>query len=416
MRCIALLLAIVFMLGITTACARATPSPPAPAAQPPAPLPTPTPTPKRFEMPKVLVWTAYDVGSAGYAQTASIGAVAMRRHGITFRIVPAGTDVGRQTPLVQQRAQVGALGIASFLSQEGVMEFASTEWGPQEVYIIGAAWGDFNTGNVMCAADAGIKTISDLRGKRIAWVVGSPALNLNMTAFLAAAGLTWKDVTRVDFPSWGASTRAVIEGKADCAIASTNSGASYELANSPRKYYPPPLPRPEEDPQAWQRLKKHAPYFEYHEATVGAPPVSKENPHRGATYGYPILTVYRWLDEDLVYEVAKLVYESWPEYKDAYPGNEGFALERQVLKWVLPYHPGAVRYFKEKGVWTDEHERHNQELIRRQKVLLQAWEQALAEAAAKEVPAAQFPDLWMRIRAEALKRAGLDPYWEEKFW
>jgi hypothetical protein len=67
-------------------------------------------------------------------------------------------------------------------------------------------------------------------------------------------------------------------------------------------------------------------------------------------------------------------------------------------------------------VWTDEHERHNQELIRRQKVLLQAWEQALAEAAAKEVPAAQFPDLWMRIRAEALKRAGLDPYWEEKFW
>src|SRR3989338_1890221 len=183
-----------------------------------------------FRMPRALVWTAYDVGSAGYSQAASIGHVMQQKEGVTLRVIPAGNDVARQIPLVRRTAQFGALGNAFFLSQEGVMDFAAPEWGPQQVRIIAAAWADFNTGVASCAADAGIKTVFDFKGKRIAWVVGAPALNLNMTAYLAAAGLGWSDVQKLDFPSWGASGRAVIEGKADCWIASTNSGPVYELA------------------------------------------------------------------------------------------------------------------------------------------------------------------------------------------
>jgi TRAP transporter TAXI family solute receptor len=338
------------------------------------------------------------------------------REGITLRVIPAGNDMARQSPLVAGRAHFGALGIGSFLSQEGVMDFADTGWGPQKVRILAAAWADFNTGVVSCAGDAGIKTLKDLRGKRIAWVVGAPALNLNMTSWMAAAGLTWDDVVKVEFPSWGAAKRGVIEGKADCWIASTNSGGVYELAETPRRYYPPPLPRPEEDPEAWKRLKKLAPYWEFNEATIGAPPVSKENPHVGATYGYPIITTYDWQDPELVYHQTRMIYELFPDYKDAFPGNVGFALERQRLKWVIPYHEGAVRYFKEQGVWTDELEKHNQELIRRQEVLAKAWERALAEAYEKNIRSRDFPEFWMKIRAEELKKAGFDPYWEEKFW
>ena len=165
--------------------------------------------------PRTLVWTAYDVGSAGYIQAASIGHAMSKREGVTLRVVPAGNDVARQAPIAAGRAHFGALGIASFLSQEGVQDFASTDWGPQPIRILGAAWGDFNTGNVAAAGDAGIKTVFDLKGKRIAWVVGAPALNSNMEAFLACANLTWNDVRKTEFPSWGASARAVIEGTAD---------------------------------------------------------------------------------------------------------------------------------------------------------------------------------------------------------
>ncbi len=112
------------------------------------------------------------------------------------------------------------------------------------------------------AGDVGIKTVYDLKGKRIAWVLGAPALNLNMTAYLAAGNLTWNDVQKSEFPSRGAAARALIEGKADCFIASTNSGPVYELANSPRRYAPAAMPDPKEDPGAWERLRRWGPYLE----------------------------------------------------------------------------------------------------------------------------------------------------------
>src|SRR3990170_3068153 len=127
-----------------------------------------------FRMPRALVWTAYEVGSAGYSQAASIGHVMQQKEGVTLRVIPAGNDVARQIPLVKRTAQFGALGNAFFLSQEGVMDFAAPEWGPQQVRIIAAAWADFNTGVASCAEDAGIKTVFDFKGKRIAWVVGAP--------------------------------------------------------------------------------------------------------------------------------------------------------------------------------------------------------------------------------------------------
>ncbi|MGH7268296.1 MAG: TAXI family TRAP transporter solute-binding subunit [Candidatus Rokuibacteriota bacterium] len=364
-------------------------------------------------MPRTLVWTAYDVGSAGYIQAAAIGHAMAQKEGITLRVVPAGNDVSRQAPLAAGRAQFGALGIGSFLSQEAVFEFAATDWGPQPVRIVAAAWGDFNTGNVAAAGDTGVKTVFDLKGKRVAWVVGAPALNQNMTAFLACANLSWTDVKKTEFPSWGASARAVVEGTADAYIASTNSGLVYELAASPRKYVAPAVPSPREDPACWQRLKTAAPYFEHNVATVGAGTISKETPHKGATYGYPIITAYASQPAELVYHQTRMIYELLPDYVAAHPGNDGFALAKQRLQWVMPYHEGAVRYLKEKGVWTAEHERHNAGLVRRQDVLQKAWDRALAESTAQKVKAGDFPKLWMKIRAAALKEAGLDPYWEE---
>jgi TRAP transporter TAXI family solute receptor len=365
---------------------------------------------------RTLVWTAYDVGSAGYSQAASIGHAMAKKHGITLRVIPGGNDVARQSPLAAGRAHFGALGIASFLSQEGVMDFSAPEWGPQPIRLLNMAWADFNTGVASCAGDAGIKTVADMKGKRIAWVLGAPALNLNMTAYLAGGNLGWNDVKKIEFPSWGASTRAVREGQADCWIASTNSGGVYELANSPRKYMPAAMPKPDADPAAWERLRKVAPYMEPNEATVGAEPVSKQNPHVGGTYGYPIIATYAKQEEDLVYRQTKMIVELVGDYKDAFPGNDGFAIDRQRLAWVVPYHAGAVRYYKERGVWKDAHQAHNEKLIKRQDVLAKAWDRALAERDEKKVKIKDFAPLWMKQRTDALKAAGLEPYWTEKFW
>jgi TRAP transporter TAXI family solute receptor len=372
----------------------------------------PAATHAAFKMPKALVWTAYDVGSAGYIQSAAIGHAMSMKEGITLRVVPAGNDVSRQAPLATGRAHFGALGAGSFLSQEGVFDFAQTAWGPQPIRILGAAWGDFNTGNVVAAGDAGIKTVSDLKGKRVAWVVGAPALNGNMTAFLACANLTWDDVDKLEFPSWGAAARAVIEGTADAWIASTNSGKVYELAASPRGQVMASVPSPQEDPQCWERLQKAAPHFEYHIATVGAG-LSKDNVHSGASYGYPVISTYARQDADLVYHQTRMLYQLLPDYLEAHPGNAGFALDKQNLTWVMPYHEGAIRYFKERGIWTAKMQEHNDSLVRRQEVLLKAWDDAMGQAFEKKMKSKEIPKLWMKVRGAALKEAGFAVYWEE---
>src|SRR3989338_4737304 len=69
-----------------------------------------------FKMPRTLVWTAYDVGSAGYSQAASIGHAMSTKERITLRVIPAGNDMARLIPVAKRTAHFGAFGNAFFLS------------------------------------------------------------------------------------------------------------------------------------------------------------------------------------------------------------------------------------------------------------------------------------------------------------
>ena len=61
------------------------------------------------------------------------------------------------------------------------------------------------------------KEYKDLKGKRVAWVKGAPALNVNVTAYLAYAGLTWDDVVKVEFGGFGHSWAGMVNGQVDAA-------------------------------------------------------------------------------------------------------------------------------------------------------------------------------------------------------
>ena len=73
------------------------------------------------------------------------------------------------------------------------------------------------------AGDIGVKEYKDLKGKRVAWVKAAPALNHNVTAFLAFAGLTWDDVQKVEFAGFGASWEGMTNNQVDAAFAISNS-------------------------------------------------------------------------------------------------------------------------------------------------------------------------------------------------
>ena len=93
---------------------------------------------------------------------------------------------------------------------------------------------------------------------------------------------------------------------------------------------------------------------------------------------------------------------------DADPGAVGWALDRQPLQWVVPYHEGAVRYFRELGIWSEERQGHNQRLLERQQLLAAVWNEV--RSADHESDEA-LSEAWLQARVAALEAAGFDPVW-----
>lgn len=358
-------------------------------------------------LPRTLAWSAYGTNSSGYAQAVAIGNMLQNRYGTSLRVLPGDNDVSRMTPLRTNRVDMCACGIASYFGSEGVMMFADPEWGPQPVRVITTSIASFGLA-LAVAGDLDVKTPADLRGKRIAYVRGDDALNKGTEAYLAFGGLTWDDVERVDFPGYGRSFDGIIAGQADASFTTTVTPPAQQLASSPRGIAWPELDH--NDTEGWKRLTDAAPYFQPHKITSGAGGISADNPYYGASYPYPILIANADLSEDTVYGLIRAMNDNFDDYKDSAPGAAGYSLENQNLKWVMPFHEGVVRYFREKGIWTEDMQAHQDELIKRQELLASTWATYMASNPPRNADA--FRDGWMKARADALTAAGMNPVFE----
>jgi TRAP transporter TAXI family solute receptor len=357
------------------------------------------------KLPSTLTITAYDTGSSGFNIAVAVGKTLKDKHGADVRVLPAGNDVARLMPLRTNRANFSAMGIGGYFASEAVFEFAVKDWGPQKLRLMLAST-HCNAIGLGVAKDAGVKEIKDLKGKRVGIVVGSPALNQNAFAILAFAGLTKNDVKLVEFSSYGAMWKGMLNNEVDAAIASNISGQTKEVETSPRGLVYPPLPH--SDAAGWARLHKIGPYFLKHKITCGGALVS--NPQEGSSYPYPIFMAYDTVDAGLIHGITKAMITGYADYKDAAPGAAGLDVKLQNRQWVLPYHAGAVKALKEAGAWSDADEAYNNKLIKRQDTLAAAWS-AFLKANPPEDKAA-FTKAWMEARKAALAKVGMDAIFE----
>jgi uncharacterized protein len=355
-----------------------------------------------IKLPGTLTWTAYDVGSGGYNQAVAIGNALKNKLGVDLRVLPGKNDVSRNIPLRDGRVPFSANGVGgSYLAQEGVYEFGARDWGPQGVRSLILNNSDALL-TIVTARDANIVTAADFKGKRVAWVLGAPSLNQNITALLAFANLTWNDVKKVEFGGFGQAMEGIISNQVDAAFSSTISGQAYKIASSPRGIRYPTFPH--SDKAGWARVNKVAPFFVPAFGTEGAE-LSPEKKAEAATYPYPVLMTMAATDADLAYNMTKAMVVLFPDYKDGAPGNLGWDLKRQVFAWAIPMHEGAIRYYKERGVWTAEHQKHNDALLKRQETLAAAWKSYIGSAPSDEK---EFEKGWAKARAAALTKAGME--------
>jgi TRAP transporter TAXI family solute receptor len=194
---------------------------------------------------------------------------------------------------------------------------------------------------IVATADSGIKTLADLRGKSLS--VGAPksGTELNARAILAAAGLNYKDIGKVEYLPFAESVELLKNRHLNATLQSAGLGvASLKDLSTATDITLVPVPK--------EVVDKIGPPFV--SATIPA------NTYNGQDEDVPTAAVTNYLvtssavSDDLAYEMTKLIFESLPELANAHAAGKDIKLVSAAIGSPVPLHPGAIRYYKEKAL------------------------------------------------------------------
>jgi TRAP transporter TAXI family solute receptor len=194
---------------------------------------------------------------------------------------------------------------------------------------------------IVATADSGIKTLADLRGKSLS--VGAPksGTELNSRAILAAAGLNYKDLGKIEYLPFAESVDLMKNRQLNATLQSAGLGvASLKDLSSSTDITVVSVPR--------EVVDKIGPPF----VSVMIP----ANTYTGQDKDVPTAAVINYLvtssavSDDLAYQMTKLIFESLPELANSHTAGREIKLETAATGSPVPLHPGAIRYYKEKGL------------------------------------------------------------------
>ena len=360
------------------------------------------------KLPRSMVWSAYDLGSSGYAEASGIANALQKNYTTRIRIVPAGTSIGRMLPMATGKVKYGFLANEAFFAAEGTFDFADLAWGPQDIRI---ALGRPATVGFATAGDIGVKSIADLKGKRIGFVKGNPSVNVKNDGYLAFGGLTRKDIQPVWFGSYSAMKDAVLANQLDAFGSVTTSSNVRQIEASPRGLtWPQFLP---DNKAGWDAMTNIISFVAPTKETIGAA-LSEENPAWLVGYRYPMITTYATTSEEEVYNLVKAIDASFDDFKNTTGSSKNWELKRSILPPAdAPWHDGAIKYAKEKGYWTDEAQAWHDKRLARLNAVRELWEETTAKfdewraeerSKGNKVNAKEaWPEYWDKARAEKLK-------------
>jgi len=190
---------------------------------------------------------------------------------------------------------------------------------------------------------SGVKTISDLRGKRVS--VGAPGSGTAdcVNVILSAAGIKYADID-VDFLDFADTAERMQHGQLD---------AGFVLAGAPTPAVTALAVRKDLDLAAFEeelldKLSAAYPYFTQDVIPAGT--------YRGVNHDtltaavMAVLVCDADMSDDLVYNVTQAIFENLAELAPAHPKAKLISLDTALSAAAIKVHPGAARYYAEKGL------------------------------------------------------------------
>ena len=201
--------------------------------------------------------------------------------------------------------------------------------------------------NVVVLEGSPLGNVCDLKGRRVGvGPSGHGSLANLREIFGAGCGFTFDDIAPIYLP-YDQALSALGDGRLDAAVlyVSPPIPAISEFGAT-RRFRLLPLTESARDAVV-------ATYPYYLKTTIPA------GAYTGVTADVPVvgtsngLMVTADLPADLVYQITKATFDQLERFRGSYPTIAGFTLEVAPKGGLIPYHEGAIRYYRERGVWPE---------------------------------------------------------------
>lgn len=331
---------ILSLVSAATACSTTstpTPSPVASGAGTPKPSASGAfaPTGKKYD----IVYATNASGTGNYTVSAAQGSIVTSKTNgqVSVTVMATSGPEGIIAAMKSGSAQIGIMSSGSVRMLYG----PDTDKKVRTMFLGGATMFGFVT-----KADSGIKTIADLKGKRVTYKSPSATYNQAAEAILLGNGLDPnKDIKVLPMTNATTGLQDLVDGKTDVVLAAVSGSKMEELASKIK-----PFVIPVTNVEAC--VKSSGNFFAA---------INVEKTFPGAVAGQPIIGTISQLScnydtpTEAVYLFVKNVMENYKELS---------AVGADLIDWKpevaiktaagYPFHEGAVIYFKEAKMWTKE--------------------------------------------------------------
>jgi uncharacterized protein len=201
--------------------------------------------------------------------------------------------------------------------------------------------------SIFVKKDSPIKTLAELKGKRIPYGFSAQGtLERIIDAVIATGGLARKDVVQVLVPNVVRGADDFIEGKLDGGFFALGAAKVSEVDKTVGGIRYLPL---SDDAKSVAAMKKIMPYAYVTLVNPSPAFVGLDGPTKLMAYDY-LVAVGAHVKDDVVYRIAKAMYENKPKLAESLRAFNGW--DPQSINKDMPasFHPGAVKFFKEKNI------------------------------------------------------------------
>jgi TRAP transporter TAXI family solute receptor len=197
--------------------------------------------------------------------------------------------------------------------------------------------------------DSDIRSIKDLKGKRVSsGFHAQKTIARSIEAHLANAGLTYDDVKQVPAPNAARGAEDFGNGKTDVLYFALGSAAVMEVSTKVGGLRVLPV---DSSPEAVARMQKVVPGAYVTEVMPGPNMEGITGPTKVLAFDSVLFTNSK-VPDDVIYKVVKAMYANKQELVAGFGGFRTFSPQRMSIPvHGLDFHPGALKFYKEAGIW-----------------------------------------------------------------